>query len=519
MFSYETENIIRKIQATVSAADGHVNLRTILSAPIHDAIKIYFRATITDTEERPRRFHTDKTADTDKIASDIDLLLPTRYVFNKDTFISLLTDAVHFQFNYLCRPRWTMKEFFFHNSSVKSLTEIKKRFTYFSAYEYYRKIFFGYVQKKGITQIDITTFDDITLKIDRLVLGEAVSDDFSILLQPLYDFVGYGRGENNPSLPGNALTLFFSDKGFQHICTYLESTLKEKQQDNLSLDELRMYLSEMPPASLDEKEIQKPEKEPIQTGTLDEAIAVKGPTEMTLSGEDISTDTPEESPAAPEHANPPTIEEPFEEEPVDVKSIDEAIEESEPSIIYESPDMDRSFTDDELFRPIRKDLVTTDETAEETTQIFAEDDSRSEQTNEESDIPTGDAASEDALPDKEISTDDTIHDDSSRFDKLDENLPDIFTKKEGQEPKQPTLHPLELLIEEDERKRFVRKLFNGDAAYFEVVVQTLNKINSWKEASLYLDEIFLVNGVDPYSTDSIHFTDKVYTRFSQKSML
>ena len=521
MFSYETENIIRKIQTKVLTSDQRISLRTILSAPIHDAVKIYFRATVTDTHERPKRFHSDQKTETDTIASDIDLLLPTRHTFSKDAFSSLLTDAVHFQFNYLCRPRWTMKEFFFHNSSVMSLAELKKGFTYFSAYEYYQQILFRYIQRKTITQIDSTTFDAITLKIDRLVLGEATADDYAILLQPLYDFVGYGRDEDNPSIPGQALTLFFNDKGFHHIGNHLESSLEETQKVNLALKELRQYLSDIPAAGITGESIEKHEEEPIQVGSPDEVIAAAKETEDTpLSGDETSTDTQEKSPAEDEHAIPPMIEEPFEEEPPDVEKVDEAIEESEPSIIHESPDMDRSYTDDELFRPLQKESDKKDETPEETTREKTEDESEKKDTIPgPDDKPIGDTPSEDALSDREISTDENTHDDTSRLDTADDDLPDIFAKKEGQGPKQPALHPLELLIEDDERKRFIRKLFNGDTAYFEVVVQTLNKITTWKEASLYLDEIFLVNGVDPYSTDSVNFTDKVYTRFSQKSML
>lgn len=512
MFSYETENIIRKIQTKVLTSDQRVSLRTILSAPIQDAVKIYFRATVTDTHERPKRFHSDQKTETDTIASDIDLLLPTRHTFSKDTFSSLLTDAVHFQFNYLCRPRWTMKEFFFHNSSVKSLAELKKGFTYFSAYEYYQQILFRYIQSKGMTQIDSTTFDAITLKIDRLVLGEATADDFAILLQPFYDFVGYGRDEDNPSIPGQALTLFFSDKGFHHISSHLESSLKDKQKENLSLKELRQYLSDIPAAGITGESIEKREEGPIQDGSPDEVIAAKETEDTPLSGDETSTDTQEKSPAEDEHATPPMIEEPFEEEPADVETVDEAIEESEPSIIHESPDMDRSYTDDELFRPIQKESDKKDETPED-------DREKETITTGQDDKPIDDTPSEDALSDREISTDENTHDDTSRLDTTDDDLPDIFSKKENQGTRQPTLHPLELLIEDDERKRFIRKLFNGDTAYFEVVVQTLNKITTWKEASLYLDEIFLVNGVDPYSNDSVNFTDKVYTRFSQKSML
>lgn len=367
MFSYETEHIIRKVQNKILGERDSITLRSILSAPIHNAIKVYFRADVANKHGSPKRFHTEHSADIDNLKSEIDLLLPSNFTFDKDTFLSLLTDAVHFQFNYLCRPRWTMKEFFFHNSSTLTVPELKQGFNYFSAYDYYPKVLFPYLQKKNITQIDSTTFDDIILRIDKLVLGDATFDDFATLLRPLSDFIRYGRDDDNDAIPEHALTLFFVDKKFEHISSYLESTLQRERIEQITIDKLRDYLSDMPVEDT-------PKKELTDNGTEEQ----------------------------------PVIEEPFEEEP----EIEGIIDETNKS----------------------------------------------------------------------------------------------------------TIPPLELLIEEDERKRFIRKLFNGDAAYFDVVVQTLNNISSWKEASLYIDEIFLVNGVDPYSTDAVNFTDKVYTRFNQKSM-
>ncbi len=69
------------------------------------------------------------------------------------------------------------------------------------------------------------------------------------------------------------------------------------------------------------------------------------------------------------------------------------------------------------------------------------------------------------------------------------------------------------LIDDRRRKKFLKKLFNADEAHFNTAIDTLNSLKSWKEASVFIDEIFIVNDVDPYSKEAIRFTDLIFSRF------
>jgi hypothetical protein len=590
MFNYETEYIIRKIQNRVLGSRDSVSLRLILSAPVHDAIKVYFRASVADKHGTPKRFHTGQMSDIDSLKLEIDLLLPSNFVFNKDTFTSLLTDAVHFQFNYLCRPRWTMKEFFFHQSNELTVPELKQGFLYFSAYDYYPKVLFRYLQRKNIARVDRNTFDEIIRKIDKLVLGKASPDDFAKLLQPFADFIAYGREDSEDSIPEHALALFFGDKGFDDIRGYLETTLQKQKIEKVTIDELRMHLTQMPEGYTAEK-IQTPvteipdvseepsttvspavETEEYQTSPIVDETRDEIPTdeeiieeeiaeeeipevsipEETLIGEQIPEETAIEEadqPLESEISEPeflsediedqdrdsdsneeiPVIEEPFEEEPEDIPiedSTEESVieQEQEPVIGGETEEINDY---DEIFRPIEEEQREIESFIEESSEEIPE-------TDERDDHPIDDESEKEPQPDdfyeepdeeefieeeeSEEETNDTIPHDGD-FDEADHEDIEAEEHETEEKPKRLSsgMPPLDLLIEDDERKRFVRKLFNGDSAYFNIVIQTLNKMTSWKEASLYLDEIFLMNGVDPYSTDSVNFTDKVYTRFSHKS--
>ena len=72
---------------------------------------------------------------------------------------------------------------------------------------------------------------------------------------------------------------------------------------------------------------------------------------------------------------------------------------------------------------------------------------------------------------------------------------------------------LRALIDARKRKRFLKKVFKKDEAHFDASIDTLNAMTSWKEASVFIDEIFIMNDVDPFSKDAIRFTDLVYSRF------
>ena len=72
---------------------------------------------------------------------------------------------------------------------------------------------------------------------------------------------------------------------------------------------------------------------------------------------------------------------------------------------------------------------------------------------------------------------------------------------------------LKASIDDDQRGRFVRTIFQNDEAYFNVVIDALNGMPSWKDASLYLQMFYQASGVDPYARDVIEFTDLIQQRY------
>lgn len=102
-------------------------------------------------------------------------------------------------------------------------------------------------------------------------------------------------------------------------------------------------------------------------------------------------------------------------------------------------------------------------------------------------------------------------------EKQEEKISEVETSEPEVEEPQPktTLKLLDLnsLLDEKMKEKFTRKIFKRDELKFRQAIEKLNSIDSWKEASAFIDSIFIENEIDPYSDEAIEFTDFVYRRY------
>ena len=88
----------------------------------------------------------------------------------------------------------------------------------------------------------------------------------------------------------------------------------------------------------------------------------------------------------------------------------------------------------------------------------------------------------------------------------------------SQPPPLPSeLHDLHKAIAQEQRIRFIRTIFQEDESYFNVVVETLNDMRTWKDASLYLRTFFHTSGIDPGLPEALEFSDIVQLRYLSQS--
>jgi hypothetical protein len=79
--------------------------------------------------------------------------------------------------------------------------------------------------------------------------------------------------------------------------------------------------------------------------------------------------------------------------------------------------------------------------------------------------------------------------------------------------KAPTFS-VESLLSPDGREKIMSKIFKDDEEDFGRSMELLNKAKDWKQASIYLDALFMRRKVDPYSKTATRLTDAVYARFN-----
>jgi hypothetical protein len=78
------------------------------------------------------------------------------------------------------------------------------------------------------------------------------------------------------------------------------------------------------------------------------------------------------------------------------------------------------------------------------------------------------------------------------------------------------LESLKKLINPDDEKRFIKKMFNKKTPEYAQFIANLEAVSDWKTASQYIDDEFYNRSVNPYSKEAIAFTDIAYQRYFPK---
>ncbi len=69
------------------------------------------------------------------------------------------------------------------------------------------------------------------------------------------------------------------------------------------------------------------------------------------------------------------------------------------------------------------------------------------------------------------------------------------------------------IISPEQQKRFLKKLFRGDASGYSRLLAEIDTIPIWAEALRHLEEYFQQNGINSYHDEAVRFSDAVYRRY------
>jgi hypothetical protein len=253
IFESEIEAIMNAVRVKTIGEDDGVDLKKILSADIHPAIKAYYKAEVEKSlalerglEYRSKKFPY-SLPEVVSLQRQIDLLLVLRYHFNNQEFEALLDESVHFQFNYLCRPQWTLLNFIGGEQRHIAAEEIEKKLRYCVDYKYFPELIKRYLVDHGLADLTFEEFKALLEKIDHEVVAQHSSLELAKMTRALFAFVESGKMSpreefEQQTLPINAAIVFFEDKQLLDIQSRLEFERDKRDCLHLTVEQLAQYI-------------------------------------------------------------------------------------------------------------------------------------------------------------------------------------------------------------------------------------------------------------------------------------
>ncbi len=231
MFEKEIAQLHHIIQKnTIGNADS-VALKHIVESNIPTNVKSFFKAEVewllfTERKKEQRSTLFDyQHEDIQLLQEQMDMLLMYHYTFSKKAFFLSLDRCIHFLFNFLCRPQWTLENFLFEEKDTINADELKVKFKFCFDYRYYGLIADQYLQSKKMTELSkenaIALFD----KIDNEIIKNHSATELAKMTETFFDFVSYihQHGEQNieRGVPTKATVYFFEDKHLSSVAQHL----------------------------------------------------------------------------------------------------------------------------------------------------------------------------------------------------------------------------------------------------------------------------------------------------------
>ena len=254
IFESEIETIMNTVRArTIGEADT-ITLRAILRSDIHPAIKAYFKSEVEKQlidarrqEVRSKNFPY-ALPEIVSLQRQIDVILVHQYQFDQTEFEVLLDQSVHFHFNYLCRPQWTLLNFMFEDRRRITTSEVLRKVRYCADFRYFPRVLQRYIGDKGLAEIEYTEFKSLLKKIDDVILERHSAEDLATLTRPLIKFLEMGLPNTHfalgePTLPINAAIVFFEDKYMNELKEKLEEERDQNGVDHVTVDQLAKLIT------------------------------------------------------------------------------------------------------------------------------------------------------------------------------------------------------------------------------------------------------------------------------------
>lgn len=253
IFEQEIESIINAVRAKTIGEEDDVLLKRVLAADIYPALKAYFKAEVEKKLETARATETRSgnfpygLPEVASLQKQIDLVLVYYYHFTRQEFESLLEESVNFQFNYLCRPQWTLLNFIIGDVRSVQASVVEKKLRYCIDYVYFPELIKRYMVAHGLAGMMYEEFKKLLEKIDNEVTARHSSYELAQMTRALFAFVETGKTTpkdnlTQQTLPINAAIVFFEDKHLDEIRARLEFERDKHAVNVLTIAQLANFV-------------------------------------------------------------------------------------------------------------------------------------------------------------------------------------------------------------------------------------------------------------------------------------
>jgi hypothetical protein len=297
IFETEIEMIINSVRSRTIGEAESIRLKDVLAANVHQAIKAYFKARVEQLLQHERQLEVRSKKfpyalpEVVRLQEQSDLLLVHNYEFGRHDFEGMLDHAVHFEFNFLCRPQWTLLSFIFENQRRRSTSDIERKLKYCVDYAYYAEIIRRYIEDRGLAELTYEEFGSLLERIDQEIVARHSSVELALMARPMLRFIEaalpiQAGTSAEAHIPINAAIVFFEDKKLNVIKERLESERDGNGIADISLLQL---------ANMIEK---------VRTGNEGAEVSMPEPAHQEKEAPPDQAPQPEEKPAAPAEADP-----------------------------------------------------------------------------------------------------------------------------------------------------------------------------------------------------------------------
>ena len=370
-------------------------------------------------------------------------------VFDEKEIEGLLKEALVLRLNFLIKPADTMRRLLFENGDAVELTHVEETLDAFKGVLPYAEDLLKECRQQGRTSITGDEYNHIMTEVfERSTKADAVKT-VARDLSTLTEFLSETKGEDIARIDGKVLQDFLADRNLWGFRRALDVEIK------LGKDDFDMMETEM---------------------TLKRYLELK---------DEFTKETAEEAVVTKKKPEKKKVEIKDEEEKEDKKAqeTDEKVSVPEPSqVVQDEPLFEGDHVDLE-------DVLSQEATVEKAEKV------------EEEDV---EVAQEEEPPK------------AMRIIRRTQKKEGKEAKEEEKEAKPaPTSiraekKGLREFIDEKTEKVFVKKLFGGDNAEYEQLINKLDEAESWRVAKILIDNELFKRDVDPFSREAIKLADLVY---------